>query len=187
MSVAVIRSIPVESSLVPSFLEDIIDRKIANLSLNILEELVDWILSWIYFPYHQLYQEKSARVHTFSDGLTRLVDSTKLGVANIEYDWSTDFVSLHAIKVYFIANPNIDFTFSRQTNTDYVVVIDDEKRGPGWYKIVEQEIARPMNPRPMEKCWYINTRNLHKAAGGYPKNFFLVEQPIPINPALARV
>lgn len=180
MSLTVIGSIPVESILVPSFLENIIDRKIAKLALNMLEKLVDRILSWIYCPYNQLYQEKKARIYTFGDGLTCLIDSTKLGIAKIDFDWETAYVALHSIKVLFNPDPNIEFTFSRDGNTDYVVILNDDKRGRGWYKIIEQEIASPTNPRPMEKHWHVNTHDVHKLGrGNSPKawDFLLVEQP----------
>lgn len=165
MSLAIVASFPVESNFVPSCLEYIIDKKVAGIALNLLEELVDCICSWFYCPYNMLYQEKIARVHLFSDQITHLYDCTKKAVASIEHDWANDFITLHKTKVYFNLNPNIDVIFSKQTFTDYVVVCDDERRRAGWYRIIEQGLPQKANLKPMEKSWQVNTNQLHQFAG----------------------
>lgn len=172
MSCAAIQSIPLNSFFVPYPLEDIMDRKIANLSLNIFERLVHWICSWIYSPYYTLYIQKEERIHKFTDGITLLIDSTKDGVAGIRSDDGKTFVSIYTNDVLFAKNPNIQFTFSRKMNTDYLVVLDDEKKGPGCFKIIEQEIGRRQNPNPMLKCWHVNTGLLYQ---GNPRNYYLAE------------
>lgn len=159
MTQAVVASLPVDSWFVPNFLAEILDKKISRVALNLLEEFIDWISSWIYCPYIFLSQEKLKRIHQFSDQMTSLFDSTKEGVAQI-YRGLIDYISLKNVKVCFSPNPNIAVLFSRQAFTDYVVVMDDEKRRPGWYKIIEQETPRPANPTPMEKCWLVNTNEM---------------------------
>jgi hypothetical protein len=154
---SVVAALPVESSLVPSHLESIIDKKIAGIALNLIERLLNWIFSWIYFPYNRLYQAKMARVHRFRDNITPLLDCTKQGIARIDFNSKNDYISLLARKVHFKPIPHIDITFSRETFTEYVAIIDDENRGPGWYKIVEQEAPHPGNQIPMEKQWLVNT------------------------------
>jgi hypothetical protein len=176
MTQSIIAALPVESRFVPGCLENIIDKKVAKVALNFLEKWVDWILTWIYCPYHNLFMAKLSRVHLFSDAATPLVDSTKQGVANIDFEWRNDYISLHGKKVYFNPIPNVEIVFSRQAYTNYVVVRDDESRRPGWYKIVVQEIPRPENLRPMEKSWRVNTNLLHQFVG-WNTPAYLAENP----------
>ena len=184
MSLAIIRSIPLDSKLVPTFLEEIINKKVATVALNIFEELIDWLCSWLYYPYIKLYNDKKARIHTFSDAQTSLVDCTKRAIAKIDFDWNIDYVSLHNVKVLFTPNPNIDIVFSRTVHTEYVVVLDDKTRRPGWYRIIKQDLTLPSNKRPMEISWWVNTNQMHQfeQQGGLlgQTSFFLAEQPNPI-------
>ena len=177
MSLSAIRTIPLDSALVPVFLEDIINKKIVGAALNALENFIDWLCSWIYYPYIKLYNGKKARIHTFSDNITPLVDSTKQGVAKIDFEWDKDYISLNRIKVLLSANIHINVTFSKKAHTAYVLVLDDEKRRPGWYQIIEEELPRPSNLNPMEKSWWINTNKIHYVN---QNPFFLAETPVAI-------
>lgn len=172
MTQAIVASIPIDSRFVPSCLETIIDKKVSGVALNFLEKLVDCLFTWFYCPYHSLYQAKTARVHFFGDGEAKLYDTTKQGVGAIERNGS---ITLNERKVFFNLNPNIESVFSRQAFTDYVVIKDDEKRRPGWFQIIEQEISRPNNPKPMEKSWTINTNRFGQILG--QENVYLVERP----------
>ena len=81
-------------------------------------------------------------------------------------------------KLFSTKTSNIENTFSKQACTDYVVVRDDEKRRPGWFEIIEQEISRPGNPTPMAKTWMVNTNKVHHLTQGREiKEAYLVEQP----------
>lgn len=175
MTQAIVASIPVESRLVPSCLESIIDTKVRGAALNFLQKLVDWFFTWFYCPYHSLYTAKLARVHPFSDGVVKLYDSTKQGIGGIDFEWGNDFITLNERKVFFNLNPHIESVFSRQYFTDYVAIKDDEKRRAGWFQIIEQEISRPNNPKPMEKSWMVNTNHFGQVLG--QPNAHLVEQP----------
>lgn len=175
MALAIIAALPVESRFVPSCLETLVDKKVAGIALNLLERLVDWICSWIYCPYYNLYKEKMARVHLFNDQVTPLFDSTKEGIANIEYEWVNDSITLRDRRVCFNPIPHLEVVFSRMNFTDYVVIQDDDRRRPGWVKIIEQELPRPSNPKPMEKYWVVNTNELHQFQGEDP--VYLAEQP----------
>ncbi len=176
MTQAIIATLPVESSFVPSHLESIIDKKIAGIALNLIEKLLNWILSWVYFPYNSLYQAKMARVHRFRDKITPLLDCTRQGIAQIDFNSKNDYISLHKRKVYLSPIPNIEFTFSRDVFTEYVAVTDDENRRPGWYKIVEQETPHPGNQIPMEKHWLVNTNQMHRLER-WVDPIFLAELP----------
>lgn len=170
MTQAIVASFPVTSPFLPTFLENIIDKKISGVALNLLEKLMDWICFRVCCPYMAVYRGKMARVHTFSDGETRLFDTTKEKVAKIESAWENDYITLRNNKVFFNRNPNIGILFSRQAFTDYVVIKDDERRRGGVFQIIEQEIPRPGNPRPMEKSWHVKLEN--RVPGG-----ILVERP----------
>lgn len=172
MTLSIVAAFPIESKLVPSFLENIIDKRVAGIALNLLEKTIHWICSWIYCPYNTLYKAKMARIHLFSDSQALLLDSTKQGIAKID----KDSISLHGKKVYFNLIPHVETIFSREAFTDYVVVQDDEHRRPGWYKIVHQETPHPGNLRPMEKYWMVNTNQLHQFLGGPPSRVYLAEQ-----------
>jgi hypothetical protein len=165
MTQAIVASIPVDSWFVPDFLAEILDKKISGIALNYIEEFVDWICSWIYCPYILLGQAKLKRIHRFSDQIVSLFDTTKKGVVQIKRSL-IDHICLKNVEVCFSANPNIAVLFSREAFTEYVVVKDDEKNRPGWYKIIEQPTPRPTNPRPMEKCWLINTNEMHQFQDG---------------------
>jgi len=174
MTLSEIAALPVQSQFVPSFLESIIDKKVAQIALNCLEELIDAILTWIYCPYHNLYQAKLARVHLFRD-TTPLLDSTKQGIAEIEQNGKNDYIKLHNKRVYFTLIPNLERFFSRAAYISYVNVFDDDNRRPGWYKIVEHELSRAGNERPMAKCWMINTNQLHRFEGINEAPFYLAQ------------
>lgn len=168
MTQAIVASFSIESRWVPSCLETLIDKKVAGAALNFLQKLIDWFFSWFYCPYHSFYLEKAARVHAFNDGEVKLFDATKQGIGGINHN----FITINGRKVLFNPNPHIETLFSRRTSTDYVVIRDDEKRRAGWFQIIEQEISRPGNPKPMEKLWLVNTNQFYPQLNGY-----LVEQP----------
>jgi hypothetical protein len=167
MTQAIVASIPVESRLVPSCLESILDRKVRGVAFNFFQKLIDWFFTNFYIPYDSLYRAKMARVHSFSDGLVKLYDTTKQGIGNIE----KDSITIHQRKVFFHRNPKIESVFSRKALTDYVLIKDDEKQRPGWFQIIEQPILQLGRPNPMEKVWSVNT-NRFKIPNAY-----LVEQP----------
>lgn len=174
MTQAIVASLPVGSRWVSSCLESIIDKKVRGVALNFFEKIVDWVFIQIYRPYNSLYKAKMARVHTFSDGSAKLFDASKQKVAGIDFEFGNDFITVKKKRVLFNPNPNIEPVFSREAFTDYIVVKDDEKRRPGWFEIIEQEIARPGNPKPMGKSWMVNTNQRRIGIETY-----LVEQPRP--------
>lgn len=153
MTTPIAASFPVSSRFVPTFLENIIDKKISGIALNMIERLLHQICSWLYWPYRNLYREKQSRVHTFSDNQTRLFDATRDKSAKIEFEWGNDYITINGNKVPFTNNPQFEVVFSRQKYTDYVVVKDARERGPGWFQIIEQELPRESNPSPLEKAW----------------------------------
>ncbi len=159
MALSVISAFPIEAKLVPIFLENIINKKVAGLALNILEKLVHRIFSWIYRPYNTLYVQKLSRIHLFSDGKAQLLDSTQHKVAQIKHDQKKnhDYVSLHGENVYFSPLPLVETVFSKASFTEYVAIHDDEKGRPGWYKISQLETPREGNATPMVKSWQVNT------------------------------
>ena len=171
MRSAIIASLPVESRLVPGCFESILDAKVQGAAMNFLQRLIDQFLTWLYCPYHSLYLAKMARVHLLSDGKVRLYDATKQAVGGVD----SNFITIRGTRVFFNANPHIWTVFSRQAFTDYIVVQDDEKRRPGWFQIIEQEISRPGNPKPMEKLWTVDTNRFGAVLGH--ADVYLVEQP----------
>lgn len=184
MVLSIIASLPVDSRFVPTCLENIIDKRVAGVALNFLERLFNWLCTWLYFPYNTLYKAKMVRVHTFSDGIVRLFDATVRGLAGIEHDWEHDYVTLHDRNVRFNLNPNIKNHFARAMNTDYVVVRDDPIKRINWYQIIEQEISRPENPKPMEKIWYVDANKVHRFEEEQSEDVFLAEPPRGVSPRI---
>lgn len=172
MVVKILASIPLDSHFVPTCLENILHKKIAGVALNILERLIHWVCSWIYSPYKTLYKAKLGRVHTFSDGIVKLIDTTVKGIAKTE----GNYVVLRNRIVHFNWNTNIQTTFARKENTDYVIVRDDPKKRANWYQVVEKEISRPENQNPMEKIWHVNANLSYRFKERIERDVFLVEQ-----------
>jgi hypothetical protein len=182
MTQAILASFPVESRFVPGCLESIIDAKVQGKALNVLQRLVDWICSWLYCPYKNLYRAKMERVHPLADKEVKLYDLTKHGVGGVE----SDFVTIQGRRIFFNDNPLIGTVFSRRAFTDFLVLKDGGR--PGWFQIIEQEVARPSNPRPMEKSWFVNANHFGSVAG--QTGVYLVEQPsaasTPTRPSASR-
>jgi hypothetical protein len=172
MVVKVLASLPLDSHFVPTWLEKISHKKIAGVALNILERLIHWLCSWLYSPYKTLHIAKQGRVHTFSDGIVKLIDTTVKGIAKTE----GNYVSLRNRIVHFNLNTNIQTTFARKENTNYVIVRDDLNKRTNWYQIVEKEISRPGNRNPMEKIWHVNANLIYRFKERVERDVYLVQQ-----------
>lgn len=164
-----IQYIRLDAPFVPTLLEGIIDAKIRGIALNALEEFVDWLCSWIYYPYQWLYSAKISRVHSFSDRNVKLYDATKHGVAGINCGKQDDHITLNGRRVYFNQCTYITMSFSKQFFMNSVIIKD--ANSPGWYQIIIQEIPRTTNPNPMETTWFVNTNQF----GQVESNTYLVE------------
>ena len=159
--------IPVHSSWVPRCFERIIDKKVRGVALNCLEKFVDWLATCLYRPYSNLYRDKLERIHFFSDGLAKLYDLTKEGIAGIRNQpifpqpgaFEFDFITLKGVRVFFNRVINHVTAFAREQFTDYVVVRDGP--APDQVVIHEQETARHVQVPPAVNEWTVDLNEVH--------------------------
>jgi hypothetical protein len=159
---------------VPDFLVTILDHKVNGVALNCIQVIVDYLCTWLYDAYNTLYTLKTV-IHThggdiahpelvyinrFQDG-TPLYDFTpdhSAGVRTVHYRNllggavpPQDFVTLRtnnaAKRVNFYGNVDMDITFLREQNTQYVAV---SREADGRFKISEQEVTLTV------KEWHVN-------------------------------
>lgn len=153
-----VSQIPVSSWFVPSCCERILNKKVAQVALNLLEKIVDWVLSWIYCPYQYLFQAKLARVHLFADE-TPLVDCTKEGIVSIV----NGQIAISGRQVQFTIGMSDALPFSKATRTEYVIVQEAPEEAHEM-QILAQEMAYSDGTRPREKMWRINLTKIHLVA-----------------------
>lgn len=175
MTLEIIAQIPVSSRFVPAFFEDILNKKIAGLALNILETVLDFILSWIYCPYNYLLQRKMERIHSFNDG-TPLYDCTVDGISEIQTKEPNGRLTLLNVRVMFSLSLNMEREFSQRHRTEFLTVREDPSNRPGWFQIAEQEQPFADTTRPMENVWFVNTSETHRIAR-QETSFFLAQRP----------
>lgn len=177
MAIEVIAHFPEKSIFVPYCFESIINKKVANAVLSILESFIHAILFKIYCPYYFLYQAKMSRVHSFIDK-TPLYDCTDERIASITGNENNGRITILANQVFFPVRQNIELTFSQEHRTDFVLVLDDPRQRPNWVQVVEQEINFPDNTKPKEKIWEININETHRFEGREPVCDFYLAVPI---------
>jgi hypothetical protein len=173
MTLGIVAQIPVSSQFVPAFLEDILNKRIANVALNILETVLDFILSWIYCPYNYLLQRKMERIHSFNDG-TPLYDCTIDGISAIQRKERNGRLALLGTRVMFSLLQNLEREFSQRHRTEFVIVREDPSHQPGRYQIAEQAQPFADTTRPMENIWSVYTFETHRMAR-QDTSFFLAQ------------
>jgi hypothetical protein len=173
MTLEIVTQIPVSSWFVPAFFEDILNKKIAGVALNILETVLDFILSWIYCPYNYLLQRKVERIHFFTDG-TPLYDCTIDGISDVQKKERNGRLTLLGSRVLFSLPSSIEREFSQRHRTEFMVVREDPLHRAGWFQVAEQPQPFADTTRPMEAAWFINTSEIHRLDRQSP-SFFLAQ------------
>jgi hypothetical protein len=129
------------------FLENIIEKKVAHVALNVFEKIVDYICRHVYGAYSlRLEHSSRSRLHYFRDGAilhdqtknrligirceTRfnLVTRAMLGAmhdAQHPSDERVDYITINGVDVRFDHRPNIDTLFGQSYGTNCVVVKDN--------------------------------------------------------------
>jgi len=130
-----IASIPVSNSVVRASFKDSINKKASGAVLTGLEKFRHAARMVAYPNYKAYYDEKMSRIHTFSDGIAKLIDTTPEGrfkIVKAVRDYFSvrimDFITYRGDRIHWLNERGgaASRHFSREAGTDFVIV----KSGP---------------------------------------------------------
>ncbi len=141
----IIAKVPIDRTLVPKCLEDIIDKRIAGVALSALEEFVNWFLSWVYSPYNTLFETKAKRICTFQDDEVRMCDSTEGGIVKVKEDAICLTIDKEERPLYFYNDTRDKMVFKKLFDC---VEVRHASKNPRCIEICCYDPSRPNNGFP---------------------------------------
>lgn len=182
MALAIVESLPVHSPWVPSVLESIINKKVAEVALNKIEELIDWLFTWLYSRYTELYNDKRKRVHSYNVDAKEvlkgvepclLFDRTREGQFSISDEFKNTIL---------LGDYPVFFGFSRLDNLPAIkelkwIIAENDSR-PDYYRLVEKWENKP------EAYWEIYKKKAYENPEDGSR-FYLAKAPTSITASIS--